>query len=132
MGGYHPDLGSLADDVEQLDINSGPRRTWRPLPVPLELFSAVLIDRKVVVTGGLSAEGYKAHDRIEWIELHTHTVTPSFSHLQVSRFGHEAVWVPQVKKLLIAGGAHLKRFTRPDGTPGTDSSPRSEPRPAVG
>jgi len=110
IGGYSEDYGSLAD-VECLDLRHQESQAWPWLKAPVELFNLVLLPGEAAVIGGLTAQGATAtHDEIQLIDLRTHEVRLNPEPLRESRFGSDALWLPRLGKVLIAGGKHVDRI----------------------
>lgn len=115
IAGYSEDHGSLAE-VELIDLEQGTVQAWPWLMNETELFSIAELPGKVAVIGGLIAQGMtQTWDAIQIIDLETKEVSFSSKPLATSRFGHESVWLPNLKKVLIVGGKNVSR-----GAPGPD------------
>jgi hypothetical protein len=103
-GGFHGVYGSL-NEAELYDPLSG---TFRPtlglMNARRELFTATkLPNGKVLLVGGLNANTNVTEPSAELYDPATETFKPTGS-LSVSRFGHDAVYLPTVNKVLVVGG----------------------------
>lgn len=109
IAGYSEDFGSLAQ-VELLDLAANRVEAWPWLKYPTELFSVAQFKDKIAVIGGLIAQGMtQTWDAIQIIDLKTQEVSINPFRLATSRFGHESIWLPTLKKVLIVGGKHVSR-----------------------
>lgn len=114
FGGFGKDDQTLFE-VEAINLHSGSVERWPSLPNPVELFSTVRIGDTVAVIGGLrNQDSTRTWGSIQTIDLRTHRVKLSPGQMAMSRFGHDAVWLPRQHKVVIAGGKHVDQV--PDGT----------------
>src|SRR5207244_11477932 len=75
------------------------------LTVPRELYTATrLPDGRVVLIGGFNTRSGRTLVSAEWYDPKTDRFTRTPGLMDTSRFGHDALWVPSLKKVLIAGG----------------------------
>jgi hypothetical protein len=115
IGGYSEDYGSLAD-VECLDFAHGRVEAWPWLKDPAELFSLVELPGRAAIIGGLTAQGDTVTlDDIQVIDLKTREVALNPERLSVSRFGLDAIWLPKLGRVFIAGGKHITRMANGPG-----------------
>ena len=75
------------------------------LSVPRELYTATrLPDGRVLLVGGFNTHSSRTLVSAELYEPKSDRFTRTSGLMDVSRFGHDALWVPALKKVLIAGG----------------------------
>ncbi len=107
IGGYCEGSDTLSD-VEAIDLKHKAVQTWPPLPNPVELFTSVKLGDKIAIIGGLRNQGVtRTWGSIQLVDLKSHKATLNNVGLHESRFGHDSVWLPRLKKVLIAGGKHV-------------------------
>lgn len=104
-GGFDSRLGSLAS-AELYDPKSG---QFTPcggsLTVPRELYTATrLPDSRVLLVGGFNTRTLRTLASAEIYDPKSDRFTRAPDVMNTSRFGHAALWVPALKKVLIAGG----------------------------
>ncbi len=104
-GGFHAQQGTL-DSAELYDPATG---AFTPaagaMTVPRELYTATrLPDGRVLLAGGFNTHSHRTLVSAELYDPKTGQFTRTPGMMDVSRFGHDALWVPALKKVLIAGG----------------------------
>jgi hypothetical protein len=111
-GGFHTRLGSLAS-AELYDPRSGVfTSTGGSLTVPRELYTATrLPDGRVLLVGGFDTHSRRTLASAEVYDPGSGRFTRTPGSMAVSRFGHDALWIPSLKKVLIAGGKQHDQYT---------------------
>jgi acyl CoA:acetate/3-ketoacid CoA transferase alpha subunit len=104
-GGFHTRLGTLTS-AELYDPTTGAfHGTASSLSVPRELYTATrLPDGRVLLAGGFNTHRGRTLASAELYDSTTRRFTAVPGPMAVTRFGHDALWVPSLKKVLIAGG----------------------------
>lgn len=104
-GGFNSHAGTLAS-VELYDPATGTfTASGSSLMVPRELYTATrLPDGRVLLVGGFNTHSGRTLVSAEWYDPKSDRFTRAPGLMNVSRFGHGAIWVPALKKVLIAGG----------------------------
>src|SRR5439155_1062260 len=75
------------------------------LTAPRELYTATrLPDGRILLAGGFNTHSGRTLVSAEWYDPKSDRFTRTPGLMDVSRFGHGALWVPMLKKVLIAGG----------------------------
>src|SRR6266851_1136854 len=105
VGGFNSRIGTL-DSAELYDpATGGYTASGGSLTVPRELYTATpLPDGRVLMTGGFNTHSGRTLVSAEIYEPKSDRFTRTPGLMDVSRFGHGALWVPALKKVLIAGG----------------------------
>jgi hypothetical protein len=104
-GGFNTRLGTLAsaelyDPATGLFIPAG-----GSLTVPRELYTATrLPDGRVLLAGGFNTHAGRTLASAEIYDPKSDRFTRTPDVMNASRFGQDALWVPALKKVLIAGG----------------------------
>jgi hypothetical protein len=104
-GGFHNRFGSLAS-AELYDPATGAfTPTASPLTVPRELYTATkLPDGRVLLIGGFDTRSGRTLITAEYYDPMSSRFTRAPGLMDVSRFGHDALWVPALMKVLVVGG----------------------------
>jgi hypothetical protein len=104
-GGYHVRQGTL-DSAELYDPATGMfTATGGSLSVPRELYTATrLPDGRVLLVGGFNTHSGRTLVSAELYDPKSDRFTRTPGLMDASRFGHDALWAPALKKVLIAGG----------------------------
>src|SRR5436190_7695338 len=104
-GGYNTQDGTL-DSAELYDSDKGSfTPAGGPLTVPRELYTATrLPDGRVLLVGGFNTHSGRTLVSAEWYDPKSDRFTRTQGLMDTSRFGHDALWLPSLKKVLIAGG----------------------------
>jgi hypothetical protein len=104
-GGYSVQLGTLAS-AERYDPATGAfTASGSTLTVPRELFTATrLPDGRVLLVGGFNTHSGRTLVSAEYYDPKSDQFARAPGLMDVSRFGHDALWVPALKKVLIVGG----------------------------
>lgn len=105
VGGFNSRIGTL-DSAELYDPATGLfTASGGSLTVPRELYTATpLPDGRVLLAGGFNTHSGRTLVSAENYDPKTDRFTRTPGLMDVSRFGHGALWVPALKKVLIAGG----------------------------
>ena len=104
-GGFHARRGTL-DAVELYDPATGAfTASGSSLTVPRELFTATrLPDGRVLLVGGFNTHTGRTLVSAEIYDPKGDRFERTTGIMDVSRFGHDALWVPALKKVLVVGG----------------------------
>jgi Kelch motif protein len=105
VGGFNSRIGTL-DSAELYDPATGMfAASGGALTVPRELYTATpLPDGRVLLAGGFNTHSVRTLVSAEIYDPKTDRFSRAPGLMDVSRFGHGALWVPALKKVLIAGG----------------------------
>jgi hypothetical protein len=123
LGGFNEKDGTLGS-VECLDFPQKKSDPWPALQLPVELFTVHRFEDRAVIFGGLIAQGETAtRSEVQWIDLRTGKTSLAKGGLIQSRFGHDSVWLPRLRKYLIVGGKKAERFTNAEGKRETRYTP---------
>lgn len=104
-GGFHTRFGSLAS-AELYDPATGTFTvSGGSLTVPRELYTATkLPDGRVLLTGGFDTRFGRTLITAEFYDPKSDRFTRAPGLMDVSRFGHDALWVPALRQVLVVGG----------------------------
>jgi hypothetical protein len=103
-GGFHPRFGSLAS-AELYDPATGAFTPAGSLTIPRELLTATkLPDGRVLLIGGFNTHSGRTLVTAELYDPKSGEFARAPGLMDVSRFGHDALWVPALKKVLVVGG----------------------------
>jgi len=108
-GGFDERRGTLGS-AEIYDPATGKFRLTRgPMTSPRELFTATkLPGGKVLLIGGFNTRTGRTLASAEVYDPRTERFTATGA-MRVSRFGHDAVLLPQIVKVLVVGGQERRR-----------------------
>lgn len=123
LGGFNERDGTLAS-VECLDFPRKKSDPWPALKLPVELFTVHRFQDRAFIFGGLIAQGETTtRSEVQWIDLRTRKTSLAKGGLIQSRFGHDSVWLPRLRRYLIVGGKKAERFTNAEGKRETRYTP---------